>query len=565
VERALTNVLLIAPRFPGRSFWSLDAAAEVYGARVVAAPLGLLTVAAMLPPAWTCRLVDRSLDEVKTADLDWADLVMTGGMLPQRPDTLAVVALAQAHGKPVVVGGPDTTSSPEIYADADFRVLGEAEGVIDDFIAAWDAGARSGVFEAPKFKIDVTKTPIPRYDLINRRDYVVFGVQFARGCPFNCEFCDIIELFGRVPRVKTPEQMLAELDALYRTGYRGPLDFVDDNFIGNKKAVKAFLPHLIAWQKGHGYPFLLLTEASINLADDDALLQLMREANFFAVFVGIESPDTDTLIATQKKQNTRRALEQSIHKIYRAGMIVHAGFIFGFDAETANAQRSMIDCIAATSIPICMIGLLYALPGTQLTTRLTREKRLFAANYWGEQRAKVGGVDQCAIGLNFLTKRPRREILNDYRAVLEEVYEPSAFFRRLGNVARMIDRPILDRSGRIDPPAPTLFGVDREELRMLWRILARLATRMPTALWPFLRLLYACLKTNPRAAISVGMATAFYLHVGPFSRYVMSFLDGQIAEIDSGVWREPLPEAAPPDALPVLAAPGRAPRKVLAR
>jgi radical SAM superfamily enzyme YgiQ (UPF0313 family) len=562
----LTKVLLIAPSFPGRSFWSLDAAAEVYGARVVAAPLGLLTVAAMLPRTWECRLVNRSIDEVKGADLDWADVVMTGGMLPQRPDTLEVIELAHAYRKPVVVGGPDATSSPEIYVDADFRVLGEAEAVIDDFIAAWEAGVRTGYFEAPKFKVDVTKTPIPRYDLLNRRDYVVFGVQFARGCPFNCEFCDIIELFGRVPRVKTPEQMLAELDALYRLGYRGPLDFVDDNFIGNKKAVKAFLPHLIAWQKAHGYPFLLLTEASINLADDDVLLSLMREANFFAVFVGIESPETEALVATQKKQNTRRALEESIHKIYRAGMIVHAGFIFGFDAESANAQRNMIDCIAATSIPICMIGLLYALPGTQLTTRLARERRLFASDYWGNQRVKVGGVDQCATGLNFVTKRPRRDILKDYRAVLEEVYAPATFFRRLRNVVEMINRPILDRSGRKDPPAPTFFGVDREELAMLRRILWRLATRMPSALFPFLKLLGYCLKTNPRAAVSIGMATAFYLHVGPFSRYVMSVLDGQIAEIDSGAFREPLPDETAAGALPApRAEPGHTRQRAFAR
>jgi len=203
-------------------------------------------VAALLPRSWECRLVNRNTEELHEADLDWADLVMTGGMLPQQPDALRVIELAHARGKPVAVGGPDATSSPERYASADFQVLGEAEGIIDEFIAAWDSGAREGVFEAEKFRADITRSPVPRFDLLTREHYTYFGVQFARGCPFTCEFCDIIELYGRVPRVKTAPQMLAELDALYASGYRGHLDFVDDNFIGNKKSVKAFLPELIA-------------------------------------------------------------------------------------------------------------------------------------------------------------------------------------------------------------------------------------------------------------------------------------------------------------------------------
>src|SRR5258705_2162758 len=307
------NVLLVAPRFSGQSFWNFEAACEVYGARFPAPPLGLITVAALLPASWQCRLVKRNTEALRDADLDWADLVMTGGMLPQQPDTLQVIELAHRRGKPAVVGGPDVTSSPEVYVAADFRVLGEAEGVIDEFIEAWNSGQRSGFFEAEKFTVDIRRTPIPRFDLLTRSQYTYFGVQFARGCPFTCEFCDIIELYGRVPRVKTVAQMLAELDALYDAGYRGHLDFVDDNFIGNKKAVKAFLPHLIAWQKERGYPFEFSTEASINIADDEALLALMRAANFFTIFVGIESPDTDTLVSMQKKQNTRRSLVDSVH------------------------------------------------------------------------------------------------------------------------------------------------------------------------------------------------------------------------------------------------------------
>ena len=453
-----TKVLLISPRFAGRTFLSLEAVCEIYGGRAMTAPLGLITVAAMLPPSWDCRLVNRNTEELTDADIDWADLVMIGGMMPQRSDILDLIDVVHARGKPVVVGGPDVTSSPEAYEAADFRVLGEAEGIIGVFLQAWEAGERSGRFEAEKFTADVTTTPVPRFDLLKRQQYTFYGVQFSRGCPFTCEFCDIIELYGRVPRFKTTAQMLAELDTLYRMGYRGTLDFVDDNFIGNKKAVKAFLPHLIEWQKAHGYPFSLNTEASINLADDDVLLELMREANFCSIFVGIESPEADTLVSMQKKQNTRRVLADNIHKLYGAGILVVAGFILGFDTEREGVADSMIDCIEATSIPVCQLGLLFALPGTQLTRRLVRERRLFSVSYQQRRVAEVGVGDQCVSGLNFETKRPRRDILVDYRRVLDRIYSPDAFFGRLGNVAMMLRRPVLDRSNDRDPPPKLVFG-----------------------------------------------------------------------------------------------------------
>jgi radical SAM superfamily enzyme YgiQ (UPF0313 family) len=249
-------------------------------------------------------------------------LVMTGGMLLQQADTLEIVTLAHKHAKHAVVGGPDVTSSPHLYAAADFLILGEAEGVIHDFIAAWERGERSGTLQAEKFAIDVTKTPIPCFDLLKFDQYLYIGVQCSRGCPFTCEFCDIIELYGRVPRAKTNQQMLAELDRLYQLGYRGHVDFVDDNLIGNKKAVKGFLPHLARWNEDHDYPFEFSTEASINLSDDQELMRLMRDANFFGVFVGIESPDPMTLTLMKKKQNTRRNIAESIHKIYSYGMFV---------------------------------------------------------------------------------------------------------------------------------------------------------------------------------------------------------------------------------------------------
>jgi Domain of unknown function (DUF4070)/Radical SAM superfamily len=538
------NVLLVAPRFSGQSFWNFQAACEVYGARFPAPPLGLITVAALLPAAWRCRLVNRNTEELQESDLDWADLVMTGGMLPQQPDALHVIELAHRHGKPVAVGGPDATSSPEAYRTADFRVLGEAEGIIGAFIDAWESGAREGLFEAEKFTADVTKTPIPRFDLLVPGQYTYFGVQFARGCPFQCEFCDIIELYGRAPRVKTAAQMLAEIQTLYDLGCRGHLDFVDDNFIGNKKAVKAFLPHLIAWQKERGYPFEFSTEASINLADDDALLSLMREANFFTVFVGIESPDTDTLVSMQKKQNTRRSLAASVHKIYRAGMFVNAGFIVGFDSEKGSVAEAMIECIEATAIPFCMVGLLYALATTQLTRRLAHEGRLFPPDYTVNSAREDSVGDQCTSGLNFTTARPRRAILADYRTILANIYRPAAYYGRVREVMRRLDRPELDKSASRDAAPFRLFGIPLRDFRLLWRLVRRIALRQPAALWPFCKAFVECARDNPRAVDYLGMLAALYLHLGPFSRFVVAAVDRQIEELDAGRWQPPI-EAAP--------------------
>jgi hypothetical protein len=266
----------------------------------------------------------------------------------------------------------------------------------------------------------------------------------------------------------------------------------------------------------------------------------MREANFCSIFVGIESPEADTLVSMQKKQNTRRVLADNIHKLYGAGIVVVAGFILGFDTEREGVADSMIDCIEATSIPVCQLGLLFALPGTQLTRRLVREHRLFSVSYQQRRVAEVGVGDQCVSGLNFETKRPRRDILVDYRRVLDRIYSPDAFFGRVGNVAMMLRRPVLDRSNDRDPPPKLMFGVPRRDLLMLWRIVWRLAVRQPHAFWPFLKLFHRCMTTAPHALPAVGMLTAFYLHVGPFSRFVISAIDRQIAEIDSGQWEAPI-------------------------
>jgi radical SAM superfamily enzyme YgiQ (UPF0313 family) len=510
------NVLMIYPKFCAPSFWNYTDACKLMNVRYPSAPLGLITVAALLPPDWHVRLIDRNTQELDNDEIGWADLVMTGGMLPQQADTLALISLCQAAGKPVVVGGPDATSSPHIYSAADFRVLGEAEGVLAEFVSAWRGGARSGTFEAEKFQVDVTKSPVPRFDLIHFDHYLYVGVQFSRGCPFTCEFCDIIELYGRVPRAKSTAQILTELETLYALGYRGHLDFVDDNLIGNKKALKAFLPELSAWLKARDYPFELSTEASINIADDPELLQMMRQANFFALFVGIESPDPDTLIATRKKQNTRRDLVASIHKIYAAGMFVTAGFIVGFDSETVSVADAMVAFIEDAAIPVSVVGLLYAPPNTQLTRRLEREGRLHP----NHDIASASGGDQCTTGLNFDTLRPERDILEDYKAILEKIYDPAAYAARLEKLA-----VLLDRSGhRRDLPQ----GDRRRNVRAL-DCVHRIVTAIPQAREPFWRAFTNCAQANPAALRFIIMMMTFYLHLGPFSRRVIAAIEVRIA------------------------------------
>ena len=515
------NVLMLYPLFTAESFWSFGESCELMGVKRPAAPLGLITVAAMLPNSWTVRLIDCNTTPLSDEDLAWADVVFTGGMLPQQADTLRLIELCRAAGKPVVVGGPDPTSSPHIYEKADFRVLGEAESVIDEFIAAWEGGARAGVFTAPKFQADVTRTPVPRFDLLKFEDYLYLGVQYSRGCPFTCEFCDIIELYGRVPRTKTAEQMFVELETLYQMGYRGHLDFVDDNFIGNKKSLRLFLPQLAEWQRAHGYPFEFSTEASINLADDPELLEQMGAANFFGIFVGIESPDPATLVAMRKKQNTRRNIAESIHKIYAAGILVTAGFIVGFDNEKVSMAEAMIEFIEEAAIPVSMVGLLYALPNTQLTRRLEREGRLHP----GHDLAPTIGADQCTDGINFDPVRPLRDILMDYKRVLERIYNPAAY---AGRIDRLMT--LLDRSRQRHELAE---GDIRAKLGAMETV-HRVVSALPEARGPLWQTFMNCAKRDTSSARIAVQMIAAYAHLGPYSRKVIAAIDARLAALDDG-------------------------------
>jgi radical SAM superfamily enzyme YgiQ (UPF0313 family) len=514
------RVLLIYPKFVPNSFWNYAESCKLVDARYPAAPLGLITVAALLPQSWEFKLVNCNTEELDPVDIDWADMVMTGGMMNQQPDCLRLISLCHAHDKPVVVGGPDATSSPHLYTSADFQVLGEAEDVIKNFVSAWERGERSGIFAAEKFQVDVTKTPIPRFDLLTLEHYLYICVQYSRGCPFTCEFCDIIELYGRNPRTKANEQMLAELDRLYVLGYRGHVDFVDDNLIGNKKALKKFLPKLKAWQETHDYPFEFSTEASINLADDDQLLEMMKQANFFAVFIGIESPDPETLIQMRKKQNTKRNIAECVHKIYGYGMFVTAGFIVGFDSEKALMADSMVAFIDECAIPVCMVGLLYALPNTQLTRRLAKEGRLYEGHdMMREDRAG----DQCSLGINFVPKRPLREVLTDYKRILRQVYDPAAYASRLDRLASMLNRS--DRRRALPE------GDMRRRMGSLETVY-HIINAVPDAREVFWNTFTNCARTNPAALRYIVLLMAIYIYLGPFSRTVIAEIDRRIAAID---------------------------------
>jgi radical SAM superfamily enzyme YgiQ (UPF0313 family) len=536
----LTKALLVYPEFRSASFWNYRETCELVDARYPAAPLGLCTIAAMLPPEWDVRLVDRNVEEWDDSLLDSIDILFTGGMMPQQRDCVDLIRKARAKGKTVVVGGPDATSSPHLYDDASHLVLGEAEVTLPQFLSDLAAGKGKKIYQDAK-KADVQTSPTPRFELLKFDRYNHIGIQWCRGCPFSCEFCDIIELFGKVPRAKSDKQILAELQKLYDLGYRGHVDLVDDNFIGNKKLVKAFLPTLKVWLEERHWPFEFTTEASINLADDPVLMKAMQEVGFFAIFVGIESPDEATLVAMQKRQNTHRSIAESIHKIYDHGMFVNAGFIIGFDTEKGSVARGIIECIEETAIPVNMAGLLFALPTTQLTKRLAAAGRLHE-NF---DVAPEGVGDQCTAGLNYDPCRPRLDILKDYLQVVETIYTPENYFGRVAKVAKA-----LNSSKRIYRPGLRQWW---KEIKAFFKMSVRLGMKPGTASH-FWKTLFGALIKNPKSVRYAGSMIALYLHFGPFAKYVSTKIREAIALEEKNPSRVAPPP--PPVAVKVAAASG---------
>jgi radical SAM superfamily enzyme YgiQ (UPF0313 family) len=511
------RVLLLNPEFPEKSFWNAKAVCRMAGRKHSLPPLGLATVAALLPREWDVRIVDLNCGPVRDGEIEAADLVMTGGMITQQRRTLEIVARAKRLGTPVAVGGPDPTSQPDVYATADYRVLDEAENTLPAFLEALARGESGGVFRGPDPKPDVTDSPVPRFDLLALEDYFYAAVQFSRGCPHTCEFCDIIELYGRVPRTKGVEQFLAELTALYDAGYRGGVEIVDDNFIGNKREVKPMLRALVRWQDERERPFYFGTEATLMLARDAELLELMRRAGFTRVFVGVETPDPGLLRSTRKRQNTLEPVVDSVRRLHRNGLAVSGGFILGFDGERAGAGAAIVDCVESSNICTAMLGTLTALPNTQLHTRLEREGRLLGGL---ESSGPSGEIDQMTGGLNFHPDRPRREILAEFRNALRALYSPAAYFGRL--------RRLLSE---YDPnPSGPMRGFSVERLSVLCAIAAAYARR-PLALVHAARTLAYAASRGARHFEFAVISAMFYLHLGTQAEHVSSHVEGLLKAI----------------------------------
>jgi radical SAM superfamily enzyme YgiQ (UPF0313 family) len=512
------NCLIVQTKFSAYSFWNYQDVCKIVGARYPAAPLGLLTLAALLPQSWSFKLIDENVEPLLDEHLMWSDIVCTGGMLPQQKTMLEFIKRAHKLNCTIVVGGPDPTSQPDIYHEADFLVLGEGEVSIPIFLQALQKGAKHGIFRSTE-KADMLQAVVPRYDLIRFQDYIMIGVQFIRGCPYNCEFCDIIELFGRTPRYKTTEHVIKELQYLYDLGHRGHIDFVDDNFIGNKKKVKELLREIKSWLIEHKHPFYFSTEASINLAADDELLQLMKDIDMRYVFLGIETPENETLAITNKNQNINISVETAVKKIMSYGIVCNGGFIMGFDSESPKIANHMISCIQDSGICMAMVGLLYALPNTQLTRRLEDENRLFQNS---SKSINDNDIDQSTSGLNFVTNRPRVEIIKNYLQVIEHIYEPSNFYRRV-----IYNGLKLKPDYKYKPDFLTLL----KYMQSFFKVCRKVGFNKQTGLL-YWKMFFVILFRNPKGLEAAVNLAAMYIHFQKQKEYIIYSMNKMIEQID---------------------------------
>ena len=423
------KILLVYPEFPD-TFWSFRHALKFIRKQADSPPLGLLTVAAMLPEEWEKRLIDMNVTQLTKKDLAWADYVFLSAMVVQKSSARQVIASCKQAEVPIVAGGPLFTSEPEEFADIDHLVLNEGEITLPQFLADLERGCPQRVYTSNEYP-DITQTPAPLWELIDMRPYATIGIQFSRGCPYDCEFCNITSLFGHRPRTKTAPQLVGELTKLYGLGWRGSVFFVDDNFIGNKRQLKQeILPALIEWRKGKvGVPFN--TEVSINLADDDELMRMMEKAGFNTVFVGIETPDEDSLAECNKFQNRGRDLVESVKRIHRAGLQVQGGFIVGFDSDTPSIFERQIDFIQKSGIVTAMVGLLQAPSGTKLYKRLKGEGRLIGTS----------SGDNVDGSTNIIPKMNIEILRQGYKTILDQIYSPKMYYERVKTFLREYKPP----------------------------------------------------------------------------------------------------------------------------
>ena len=428
------NVLLIYPEFPD-TFWSFKHALKFIRKKASSPPLGLLTVAAMLPPEWKKRLVDINVTKLTKEHLAWADYALISGMVVQRESARQIITRCKEVGVKVVAGGPLFTSESERFEEVSHFVLNEAEVTLPLFLADLEQGRARRVYTTSEFA-DIWETPVPLWELADLDRYATMSIQFSRGCPYNCDFCNVTALFGHRPRTKTAEQIIAELDSLYGLGWRGGVFFVDDNLIGNKRSLKTeLLPALIEWQKDKGgIPFH--TEVSINLADDEELMQMMVEAGFGTVFIGIETPNEDSLTECSKNQNKGRDLVEDVKRIQRAGLQVQGGFIVGFDNDTPSIFQRQIDFIQKSGIVTAMVGLLQAPPGTRLYERLKEEGRLLS-------RISGDNVDGTT---NIIPKMNLDTLREGYKNILGHIYSPEHYYQRVKTFLREYKPPKIEAS-----------------------------------------------------------------------------------------------------------------------
>lgn len=515
------NALLVWPRFDSFSFWNFEKVCELAGVKYMTPPLGLLTVAALLPPEWTLRVVDENVRPLLPDDFDWAELVLVSSKIVHRGRALEVVAEARRCGKPVVVGGPDPTMSPDLYrrAGANFLCLDEGEATIGPLLADLARGSREGVYRADHLP-DLTKSPVPRFDLVDLWNYLYVGVQYSRGCPYRCEFCNVVDLFQNRYRTKTLDQVLAEFDRLYALGYRGQVDFVDDNLVGHFEDVKPFLRGIAGWLRAHRYPFQLSSSVTMNVAKDPEVLDLLRETRVKFMLVGIETPDEEALRRANKPHNTGFSIAEAADAIYRrAGATIHSGFLLGLDGEPDDVGDRIIQCIDAAAIPWVMAGVVYPLPGTQLARRLDREGRLFP-------RARTvideGARDQISAGLQFKPQRPARAVLVDLLRVMRHAFDPAGYFARCASVASR-----LNTVPKLLPHPRVLWRNLTSAVRILRAMVGSRTTRRP-----FLAGLWRVLRKNPVGIESYFTLAALYAHFESMLPYCYEQLGKQIAALD---------------------------------
>ena len=447
------KILFVYPEFPD-TFWSFKHALRFIRKKAGAPPLGLLTVAAMLPPRWEKRLVDLNVTELAEKDLRWADYVFISAMIVQRKSVQTVLKRCKELGVKVVAGGPLFTMEHEQFPDVDHFVLNEAEETLTPFLRDLALGQARRVYSSDKFP-DIHQTPVPLWQLANIKYYDTISIQFSRGCPFNCDFCNVTTLLGHIPRTKTAAQITAELDSLYALGWRKSIFFVDDNFIGNKKQIKSeILPALIEWRKDKtGMPFS--TEASINLADDPELVRLMVQAGFDTVFVGIETPNEDSLTECSKNQNKGRDLVESVRKLQHAGLQVQGGFIVGFDNDSPSIFQQQIDFIQKSGIVTAMVGLLQAPLGTRLYERMQKEDRL----------VKEFSGDNVDGSTNIIPRMGLESLREGYRSILNHIYAPKFYYERVRTFLREYHPPKVK------------FHLEPQYFMALWRSMYQLGIR----------------------------------------------------------------------------------------